>query len=300
MSEHTKLNRLLSFILLLLGPRKYDRPEIQERFGISKSTFHRNIKLLRECGIIVEEDKGLYSIRKIEPEFKEISELLHFTQEEAAILHKAIDYIDDENLIRHHLALKLYSIYDFDRIPKAVYKSSRPKNIESLQKAIKNKRQVVLVDYQSAHSQLTRSRLVEPFDFTFHYQMVWAYEVESGENKQFKLSRIKEVQLKDAWENEQMHQKQPNDVFRMTGDQGEICELRLSLRAANLLKEEYPASESFIKPVDAHYSVFKDMIYNYQGVGRFCLSLLNEIEIVSPEGLKQYVDDCIKNYQQKK
>jgi len=103
------LKRLLGFILLLLGPRKYNREELQERFIISKSTFHRYIKILKDCGILVAQNQGFYQIIKIEPEFKELSELLHFSEEEAQILNSAILSIDDNNSLKYNLIKKIYS-----------------------------------------------------------------------------------------------------------------------------------------------------------------------------------------------
>jgi len=297
MEEHSKLKRLLGFILLLLGPRKYNREELQERFIISKSTFHRYIKILKDCGILVVQNQGFYQIIKIEPEFKELSELLHFSEEEAQILNSALLSIDDNNQLKTNLIRKLYAIYNFDRIPETISRPERAKNIQALIQAIKHKQQIKLIDYQSAHSQHTETRHVEAFDFTINYQMTWAYDIKNKCSKQFKVSRIKEVRiLKRPWKHEAKHQKQANDAFRMTGNLRVECLLELSLRAGNLLIEEYPLSEPKLQLLKNETYLYKDIIHDYQGIGRFCLGLLNEVNIIEPKGLRDYIHQCLKKY----
>jgi predicted DNA-binding transcriptional regulator YafY len=299
MKENAKLNRIIAFIIILLGPRNYTRSELEERFEISKSTFHRYIRLLRNNGILVDQHDGYYQILKIEPELKSLSELLHFSEEEAQILNNAILAIDDNNQLKTNLIKKLYSIYDFDRIPETISRPAQAKNIQSIIKAIKEQKQIQLINYQSAHSQHSENRLVEAFDFTFNYQMIWAYEPKSHQNKQFKVSRIKEVKiLNKKWQHTKQHFQQPNDDFRMTGTKAEICKLKMSLRAGNLMIEEYPKSEMHLRLLDNDTYEYKGEIRDYHGVGRFCLGLLNEIKIIEPIGLKQYIDQCVKKYQE--
>ncbi len=136
MDEHAKLKRTLSIIILLLGIRKYSRNEITEKFNISERTFHRYIATFRDSGLIVEQEQGLYQIRRVEPQLKELSELLHFSEEEAIILNKAIMAIDDNNLLKANLRKKLYAIYDFDRIAKTITHSAQAANIQAIIKAL--------------------------------------------------------------------------------------------------------------------------------------------------------------------
>lgn len=301
MEENAKLNRIIAIMLLLLGPRNYTRKELQEKFEFSKSSFHRYIRLFRENGIIVEQNEGLYHIAKIDPELKSLSELLHFSEEEAQILNNAILAIDDNNQLKTNLIKKLYSIYDFDRIPETISRPAQAKNIQSIIKAIKGNKQIRLINYQSAHSQHTENRLVEAFDFTFNYQMIWAYEPKSKLNKQFKVSRIKEVEILDQeWKHQELHRQQANDDFRMTGPKPENCVLKMSLRAGNLMIEEYPKSEKHLKLLDNDSYEYLSEIRDYHGVGRFCLGLLNEIEIIEPIGLQEYIKHCIQKYDKKK
>jgi len=301
MDEQAKLKRLLSLILILLGPRHYTVKELQERLDLSERSVFRYIKLLRDTGIFVEQLDGYYHIIKIEPNLKELSELLHFSEEEAVILNTAILAIDDNNQLKTNLIKKLYSIYDFNRIPETICRPKQAKNIQQIIKGIDEQKQIVLNHYQSAHSQKIENRQLEAFDFTFNYQMIWAYDINDKCNKQFKVSRIESVSLLDKpWGYRDRHKKMANDAFRMSGDKAEDCELILSLRAGNLLIEEYPLAEINLFQGKNDKYIFKDKIFGYYGVGRFCLGLIDEIDIIKPQGLKKYIFKKIKYFQERK
>jgi len=301
MNEHAKLNRILSIILLLLGNRKYSVSEIIEKFEISKRTFHRYIATFRYSGLIVEQHNGLYQIKQIEPQLKELSELLYFSEEEAIILNKAIMAIDDNNLLKTNLRKKLYSIYDFDRVAETIIHPEHAANIQDIISSIKNQKQILLLKYRSAHGEITSTRSVEAFDFTANYQMVWAYDIEGKENKQFKVSRISKVKIKqEGWQHQQYHKKLPVDAFRISGNKSERCILKLNLRAGNLLIEEYPLAEKSINKTDNNKYVFDGQIYGYEGVGRFCMGLIDDIEIITPKGLTEYIFTKMNKYLNKK
>jgi len=114
-NEQPKLYQLLEMLLFLSSGLRYRIEEIAERFDISVRTAYRYINTLKDAGFVFPKPRsGYYSIDKNSPYFKEISELLHFSREEAVILQKAIHSIDNENLLKQNLINKLYSLYDFD------------------------------------------------------------------------------------------------------------------------------------------------------------------------------------------
>ena len=54
-----------------------------------------------------------------------------------------------------------------------------------------------------------------------------------------------------------------------------------------LLREEYLLSTPFIKPGEkAGTYVFTGTVNGWEGVGRFCLGLPGEVEVVEPEALQ--------------
>lgn len=297
MSGQTKLQKILELMLYLSNGLRYTRKEISDRFKIDERTVFRYISDLREVGFIIPEAKdGLYYIDHKSQYFKDFSELLHFSKEEAVILQNAIHSINDENLLKQNLVKKLYALYDFDRVPDTIVKPEHSVNIHELIKAIKCKTKVILRGYLSANSKQLRDRVVEPFNFTTNYISIWAYDIEAGCCKIFKNTRISSVQvLKEPWENADKHEVLPTDVFRISSSEQTDIKLKLSVRAVELLREEYPLSEQYITQLDNNQFEFEAPVSNFDGVGRFIMGLSDEIEIVNPQELKEFIKNKAKN-----
>ena len=291
MPGNSKFKKLLDLMILLSSGLRYNRKEIARRLEIEERSVYRYIKDLRDSGFIIPPpNNGMYHIDKSTPYFKEISELLHFSKEEAVILQNAIHSISDENLLKRNLIKKLYAIYDFDRVPDTIVKPEHSANIHELLKAIRYKCKVVLRGYLSANSKELKDRIVEPFDFTTNYIAIWAYDTEDNCCKTFKITRITSVQiLSESWENEDKHEVLPMDVFRISSAKKTNIKLNLSIRAAELLREEYPLAEEYITQIDETHFEFEAQVSNFDGVGRFIMGLCDEIEIVYPETLKEFI-----------
>ncbi len=294
--DHSRLEQLLDLLLYLSSGIKRSKQEVRERFGMTDRTFYRYIETLRSVGFILPKPKdGLYFIDKESPYFREIDELLHFSKEEAYILQKAIHSIDNENLLKQNLVNKLYALYDFDRVADTVVKKENSEHIHQLMCAIKDHKRVVLKAYRSANSDKVSNRLIEPFDFTTNYIGTWAYEVESGRCKIFRNTRMAAVEvLDDDWAYEDEHQSYPTDVFRYSSAERLPVKLRLSIRAANLLIEEYPLSEKYISQ-DGDNAVFEAEVCSFKGVGRFVLGLADEVEVLESNDFKKYLKKITKN-----
>jgi len=286
--EQPKLHQLLEMLLFLSSGLRYRIEEIAERFDISKRTAYRYISTFKDAGFIFPNPRsGYYSIDKNSPYFREISELLHFSREEAVILQRAIHSIDNENLLKQNLISKLYALYDFNRVADTIVRKEYSENIHQLLQAIKYKNQVILKEYLSANSNEVRDRFVEPFDFTTNYVATWAYDVHSGCCKTFKNTRIKAVQvLPQPWQHTAQHQKLPMDVFRISSNRQTRVTLKLSIRACELLKEEYPLAEEYIQPINKKEFLFSTPVCSFEGVGRFVMGLFNDIEVIEPEEFK--------------
>nr|WP_320120630.1 WYL domain-containing protein [uncultured Marinifilum sp.] len=291
MIEQNKLQKLLEIIVFLSSGLKYTLKEIAERFEMSERTTYRYLQTFRDAGFIVPKpENGKYYIDKNTPYFKEISELLHFSREEAQILQKTIHSISEENLLKQNLVKKLYALYDFDRVADTVVKKEYSVNIHNLLQAIKSKSRVILHGYLSANSKKRKDRIVEPFDFTNNYIATWAYDVEDGCCKTFKNTRIVSVQiLPEPWKYKEKHKTLPMDVFRISSKEKTDIKLKLSIRAAELLQEEYPLSEEYITQIEDKHFVFEAPVSNFNGVGRFIMGLCDEIEIIHPQSLKDFI-----------
>lgn len=296
MSKQPKLQRTLELLLMLNCKYGRSLDYIAERLNVSPRTVYRYIGTIRNAGFVVDKkdssSKTYYSINKEESNYKDISELLHFSKEEAFILSKAIHSIDQENALKINLIKKLYSLYDFDRVAVPIIKKENSQVIHALIQAINEKRQVLLTDYQSSHSGKVSDRVVEPFSLTTNFISVWCYDTEAKANKIFKTSRIGEVQiLSEKWNFENQHQEAFMDVFRISGYEKKPVKLTLSMLAKNLLVEEYPLAEKYIQRINDNSYIFESEVAGLEGIGRFTLGLIDEITIHYPESLKKYIKE---------
>ena len=161
---------------------------------------------------------------------------------------------------------------------------------------MRDQKQVLLHNYQSGHSGTIRDRLVEPFAFTSDYIDLWAFDTEDGRNKIFKISRVEEVSvLETQWVHKEEHHRQGQDVFYMSGTQGERIRLQLSVRAKNLLFEEFPLARKDCRR-DGSSWILDTVVYGFQGACRFVVGLAEEVKILESEAFKAYVSEYVKNY----
>ncbi len=295
--DQPKIERMLRLMKMLTANTLYTVDDMAERLGMSRRTVYRYIDTFREAGFVIKKSGNRIRLDKESPHFKDISQLVHFTEEEAAILKRAIESIDDTNLLKQNLKRKLYSVYDNKILADIVVRGDNATTVRRLIEAIEQRRQVVLRDYRSAHGGAVRDRRVEPFAFTANYVQAWCYDTESDSCKLFKLSRIGSVELlDDEWRNADRHVEGFIDIFRMNGDRRRPVRLRLGLMARNLLIEEYPLAEKHLTAAGERRWILDTEVADYAGVARFVAGLLDDIEIVDTPELDLYIDDYLRRY----
>lgn len=283
---------------MLTANVEYSVDDIAARLDMSRRTIYRYIDTFRDAGFVIKKSGQCIRLDKESPHFKDISQLVHFTEEEAVILRRAIESIDDTNTLKMNLKRKLYSVYDSKTLADTVVKGHNADNIHSLIEAIENRRQVVLRNYHSAHS--IRDRKVEPFGFTTNYVNVWCYDAEDGKCKIFKTARIDGVEiLDDGWQHESEHEEGFIDIFRMIGSARIHVRLELGLLSRNLLLEEYPLAEEYVSQTAPERWLLETDVANLHGVGRFIAGLLDDIRIIEPHGLKTYLLDYINRHKRR-
>ena len=283
---------------MLTANVEYSVDDIAARLDMSRRTIYRYIDTFRDAGFVIKKSGQCIRLDKESPHFKDISQLVHFTEEEAVILRRAIESIDDTNTLKLNLKRKLYSVYDSKTLADTVVKGHNAGNIHSLIEAIENRRQVVLRNYHSAHS--IRDRKVEPFGFTTNYVNVWCYDTEDGKCKIFKTARIDGVEiLDDVWQHESEHEEGFIDIFRMIGSARIHVRLELGLLSRNLLLEEYPLAEEYVSQIAPEHWLLETDVANLHGVGRFIAGLLDDIRIIEPHGLKTYLLDYINRHKRR-
>lgn len=288
--EQPKIERLLRLMKLMTGNVNYTVNDLAERIGTTYRSVYRYIDTFKDAGFVVQNlGGGVYKLGKESRHFKDISQLVHFTDEEAHIVNQLIEALDDTNMLKQNLRRKLTSIYDCTSMAQSIVRGRNAQNVNALLEAMTQRRQVVLRDYASSNTGVVRDRVVEPFGFTTNYVQVWCYEVDSGLSKIFKTSRIGCVDiLDDTWQHAESHEQGYIDIFRMTGfEQHRVC-IRLGMMAHNLLLEEYPLAErDIIQQGDSW--LLDTKVCNYRGVGRFVLGLMDDVEVLENEEFKEYL-----------
>ena len=291
--DQPKIERVLRLMSLMSGSVEYTIEQLADKLDTSYRSIYRYIDTFKQSGFAVEKIHGnVYRLAKLSPKYPDLDKLVHFSEEEAYLVNHLIDRLDPTNALKAGLQRKLAAIYSSTSIADYIDKQSNAANVEALSRAIREQKAVRLVRYESGHSGQVRDREVEPFGFTTNYIDVWAYDLGDGNNKIFKISRMEEVEVLDglSWAHGAEHERLGMDVFRMAGHEAFRVRLRLSMKAKNLLVEEYPLAERDLRPEGEDW-ILDTGISAVAGVGRFVAGLAGEIEILEGEPLRAYLHE---------
>ena len=292
-----KISKLLRLMKLLTGNVSRTIDSLAKELGITPRTVYRYIDTIREAGFVVNKLYGnVYAMGKVARGLSDFNKLIYFTEEEAYITARLIEGIDNNNVLKRDLQRKLACVYDSTSIANYIGNAANADNVEALVDAIKHTKQVVLKQYESAHSNEAKDRLVEPIEFTANMIDIWAYDVENAEPRMFKVTRIHSVEETDTpWEFQAKHKVPKPDVFRMTGKINEKIVLQLNTRAKSLLVEEFPLAEKDLKREDGKW-ILRTTIHSLEGAGRFVIGLAADVKILEGERLREYINNYVRRY----
>jgi len=294
MPHDNKSFRLLRLLFFLSGSYPKTRNECTEFLDIRDSAFYNYCNEIKNIGFNLLQKDGKYWVEAEDKPTQMLANLLHFSEEEAFILAKSIDAIEGHTIPANRLKQKLVAFLNYDKAMETYLKKEKPEMVSLLNKAIKNKKQVLLVNYASGNSQTVRNRRVEPFEFKDDFNLVWAFDTDVKKNRQFKICRMDDVhETPFPWEFERLHHSEPVDVFRNTGELNKQVEFELNLRARNLLAEEYPLAEKFIAETSKNHFLFKAPVAKYEGPGRFVLGIAEDIRLIGDEGFLEFVKEKV-------
>lgn len=289
MSDYAQLYRIFNLISILRSPLGCSKTSFLENREITVRTFERYISLLKDLGFQIERKGKQYRIVQAVKDAVLPEENIIFSLEEAALIKDALLNANPKSPIKNELLSKLYALTDLNEISNHIIENHISKNISEIRKAIKQKKQVNLKNYVSVNSNTQKDRLVEPIHFIQYFKYLLAYEPASGKVKQFKTDRFQSAEiLNKKWKHKDRHRVYNTDLFGMSGDNGMNAKLLLSRRAASLLTEEFPGSEHSISKNKGHF-IFQTTIFSHEGIGRFVMGLIDEVEILEPRTLKEYV-----------
>lgn len=292
MHEYRKLNTVLQLIADLSKPGAvgYSAKQMARQYGSTTRTIYRYLDLLKESGFELEtDDLHRYRIVGAAEIFSRAGET--FSLEEANLIKTAVMAIHPTHPLHQNLLSKLFAHTMLSETAGLIYNSRTGLVINRLSKAIDEKRQVILENYQSVNSESTRHRLVEPIGFVNNMRYFFAYEPGRHKVLQFKVDRVYGVELLEQnFQHEHRHRQQHPDAFGMNSSERITVELRLSQRAASLLREEFPLAAAGIKREDKDEDfTWTGQVQGLEGIGRFVLGLPGEIRIKQPEALRTYL-----------
>lgn len=289
--------RWLDVIRAISGDKILSAPDIAKILGTSLRNAYYVVKALSAYGFFVNHNRLGYNLDATSPFFKDINDSVGLNVDQAFYLYRMLIGKDVDNPMAAGIRLKLKRFYHFDVLGGNKKNYGPYTNYMLLQSAMKDHKCVVLHNYASSNSLTVRDRLVEPFMFLGEDTDVRAYEVESGRNKTFKISRISIVEILDKeWENTYKHRNAFTDMFMYSGEVRHHVVLRLDVSSCNFMQEEYPHSLRMIRPDDDTHWLFETDVATYDAIARFILGLYDHIDVLEDKGLKKFLSDKIKRY----
>lgn len=300
MHNQHKLLRLLRLISLLKAKPPRSIRQLATILGCTERTAYRYLSLLDAAGFHVEKtDSGRFYLFSDDGD----SVPVNFSPDEVNLIRGLLLTVGRDHQLKDSILRKLYFHSEAEINAAHLLKAHLGKMVETILAAIQSRRQLLIRNYQSIHTNKVSDRIVEPVRFTDDYRNLAAYEIETGKNKFFNIERIASVELrKTPFRHAEKHRFKIPDVFgfQQTAAPFDV-ELLLPLRAAVLLREEFPMTASCLHPVPAKNSYrFKAVVYDFKPVIRFVLGFLEEIEIVGGAAFKQALQQRISTLLRKK
>jgi predicted DNA-binding transcriptional regulator YafY len=205
-----------------------------------------------------------------------------FTKEESHLIQEVLTISVKNNPLVKSIKAKLPSLEETNILANNIVNGHLSKLVSQINEAILNKTQIIIHKYQSANTESITDRLVEPVGFTDNYGFLCAYEIESNQNKYFKVERMGSVELLDVkYKFESLHKLYKPDVFGFN-DSGEKfnVRLRLSMRAQLWIKDDYPETSSYLKDLGNGSWLLEVEVFNMEPVSRIIRSMPDDIQLI--------------------
>lgn len=272
-------NRILRVFRLITLLKTFPAKTIKRlaaSLEISERSCYRYMDLLTELGFEVgKDDHNKFFIKAdqiVEP----------FTKEESHLIQEVLTVSVKNNPLVASIKAKLPSLEESNILANNIVNGHLSKLVSQINESILNKTQINIIKYQSASSESTTDRLVEPIGFTANYQYLCAFEVASQHNKYFKLERMGSIEnLEEIAKFQKQHKLLNPDVFGFN-DSGEKfpIKLKMSMRAMLFLKDDYPAASEFLREQEDGSWLLEVEVNSMVPVNRIVRSMPNEINIL--------------------
>lgn len=277
------VKELLTLFTMLSDRKDFTVDEIATRLGKTPRTIYRTLDEMRTAGYVIESNKGRPYIVSSPRQYIDVNQVLYFTAEEGQLLSHLLMQLDGNNPLKQSLLNKLLRVIDHCNMPLLTTNSASAHAVSTIQEAMEQRQQVILVDYAS-HNGATGNRLVEPCKWSANYRQFHAYDLGREGMRIFVVGRIGHVELThQKWLFEDRHLISDTDCFWNSGTEWHEVTLRMNDLALSLLHEEYPLSETYQVEAtgDANRPYHVTLrVLSPKGIGRFVRGLSDCITIV--------------------
>lgn len=290
MTTDNKLTQIFKLIRELNTPPAKTAMQLWRRTGSNKSSFYRDIKMLESLGYVIDKADNRYALKFTIP--KSGDGILSL--DDLNLIQEVLEEYSGD--IRHRSLLKKLK-RNLDLVPLADSLPQLHRNhvMQVVRAGINSGHCLRLIRYRSLTGNDTRNREVEPMELTDDERYLIAWDLEKNDQRQFKLERIEDCEIMDQ-EVDSTRLPSPMDIFGLTGEAWIDVQLELSPLAYHLLLEEFPLSRSFIRKIGKEGRIiFEGRVRDFKGVGRFCLGLMAEVEVLKPVELQSYINEKIEN-----
>ncbi len=293
--DDTPKKRLLLMLKALLeSPYQYTRKQLAAKYGTSTDTIKKDMDELRDVDFnVVHDNKYRYAIAP-NRSLAKLEEVLFFTETEQNTLAKALRQTEQPTQRVEKLLQKLETVYDVSKLGSSLFSKSFLDKASLLELAKQQKRVVWLINYRSTNSAEISTRTVEPFLASTKEDILHCYDLDRGEIRHFRISRIERVELQDqTWAHESRHVVTATDPFRIVNNHQVHVHIKLRVGGYNELTERFPLTQAYLKPSANEAGIFdfeckvNDQFY---GLTNFILGYHEHIvEIVEPERLIAHI-----------
>ena len=272
-------NRILRVFKLITLLKTYPAKSIKrlsQSLEISDRSCYRYMDLLNELGFeILKDNHNKFSLKAdqiVDP----------FTKEEAHLIYEVLTVSVKNNPLVTSIKSKLPSLEESNILANNIVNSHLSKLVSQINESISKGTQLIIRKYQSANTESITDRTVEPIGFTANYQYLCAFEIETLQNKFFKLERMGNIEnLTELAKFKEQHKFLNPDLFGFN-DSGERFPIRLkmSMRAMLFLKDDYPDAIPFlIEQKDGSWHLETE-VNNMEPVHRMIRGLPDEITML--------------------
>lgn len=269
-------NRILRVFKLITQLKTFPAKSIKRlasTLEISERSCYRYMDLLIELGFEVSKDENnkfsLKADQIVDP----------FTKEESHLIHEVLTISVKNNPLVKSIKAKLPSLEETNILAINIVNGHLSKLVSQINEAILNKTQVIIHKYQSANTESVTDRVVEPIGFTDNYQYLCAFELDSKQNKYFKLERMGTIEnIVEIVKFKELHKFHNPDVFGFNNSEEKFSvKLKMSMRAMLFLKDDYPATTEFLEEQNDGFWILEVEVNSLEPVHRIIRGLPGEI-----------------------